>query len=102
MVKLRISGHPINRISELMPWVYHSQNHETAPLITANTGRLPIRRSIRPNAVKFASNGEVVGARQVLAIVSSEQRDRMGDVILQDGIDYSDFHARRRHCAMAT
>jgi phage head maturation protease len=50
-----------------------------------------IRRSIRPNAVKFASNGEVVGARQVLAIVSSEQRDRMGDVILQDGIDYSDF-----------
>ena len=23
-------GHPINRISELMPWVYHSPNPETA------------------------------------------------------------------------
>jgi HK97 family phage prohead protease len=50
-----------------------------------------IKRIIRPNAVKFAGNGEVVGARQVLSIVSSEPRDRMGDVILQDGIDYSDF-----------
>ena len=25
------AGHPINRISELMPWVYHSPNPETAP-----------------------------------------------------------------------
>ena len=25
------AGHPINRISELMPWVYHSPNAETAP-----------------------------------------------------------------------
>jgi HK97 family phage prohead protease len=47
-----------------------------------------VRRSIQSNAVKFAG---AVGDRQVLAIVSSEQRDRMGDVILQDGIDYSDF-----------
>ena len=25
------AGHPINRISELMPWVYHPPNPETAP-----------------------------------------------------------------------
>jgi HK97 family phage prohead protease len=48
-----------------------------------------MRRIIQPNTVKFAGNQ--VGARQALAIVSSEQRDGMGDVILQDGIDYSDF-----------
>jgi hypothetical protein len=33
------AGHPINRISELMPWVYRS-THEAAALITPDTGRL--------------------------------------------------------------
>jgi hypothetical protein len=57
-----------------------------------------VRRSIQFNAVKFAG---AVGDRQVLAIVSSEQRDRMGDVILQDGIDYSDFLRGGGTCAVA-
>jgi HK97 family phage prohead protease len=49
-----------------------------------------LKRSIQPNTVRSAG-GSSVGERQVLAIVSSEARDRMGDVIRQDGIDYSAF-----------
>jgi uncharacterized protein len=37
---------------------------------------------------KFAG---IVGERQVRAVISSEEVDRMGDVIVQRGIDYSAF-----------
>jgi HK97 family phage prohead protease len=51
----------------------------------------PIRRIAYPRAVKFAGTTELGAARQVMAIVSSEEPDRMGDVVQQDGIDYSAF-----------
>jgi HK97 family phage prohead protease len=49
-----------------------------------------IRRVSAPSASinKFAS---LVGDRQVLAVVSSEEIDRVGDVVVQSGIDYSAF-----------
>ena len=35
------AGHPINRISELMPWTLPVPARQDRRLITANTGRLP-------------------------------------------------------------
>jgi hypothetical protein len=47
------------------------------------------RRITQPHAVK--SSGTALGSRQVLAIVSSESQDRMGDSIIQSGIDHHNF-----------
>jgi uncharacterized protein len=50
---------------------------------------MAIRRAVRSNAIlKFAGG---LADRQVEAIVSSETIDRVGDVIVQPGIDYSAF-----------
>jgi HK97 family phage prohead protease len=45
-------------------------------------------RRLSAAITKFAG---VVGERQVRAVISSEEVDRMGDVIVQRGIDYSAF-----------
>jgi hypothetical protein len=50
---------------------------------------MAIRRAVRSNAIlKFAAG---LADRQVEAIVSSETIDRVGDVIVQRGIDYGAF-----------
>jgi hypothetical protein len=41
------AGHPINRISELMPSELPFPRRRDRPLITANTGRLLIRNRMR-------------------------------------------------------
>jgi hypothetical protein len=47
------------------------------------------RRITQPHSVK--SSGTALGSRQVLAIVLSESQDRMGDSIIQSGIDHHNF-----------
>jgi HK97 family phage prohead protease len=50
---------------------------------------MAIHRAVRSNAIlKFAGG---LADRQVEAIVSSEMVDRVGDIIVQRGIDYSAF-----------
>jgi HK97 family phage prohead protease len=48
-----------------------------------------LRRIIQPYGVKSA--GAALGPRQVLATISSESPDRIGDSIIQSGIDYRNF-----------
>jgi HK97 family phage prohead protease len=52
-----------------------------------NLNRIEMRRVVSA-LTKFAG---IVGERQVRAVISSEEVDRMGDVIVQRGIDYSAF-----------
>lgn len=48
-----------------------------------------IVRSFAPTTIRFSGPG--IGARQVKAIVSTGEVDRMGDIVVQSGIDLTAF-----------